>query len=289
MPPLRFTHSYIYLTFQMLWFWLMAHCTTPTMTTWLSTLRVSALRLLMKYVCFLLKSFLRSRTTWTFTLNMSATSCPVLLPVANIFTTLTRSVTSSWRSVRFFLFGHIWLLCEWASWSACVSDSVVHLCNRWCDKSSTLAITSLEAALSCFALLLKAFLIFVADLAYSSSYSWLSRWRLTVNSCSIPLKDSGSKSSATLSRTESLRTYFRTLSALISYSTSKTVTRWLAASITFFTRVHNIGVSNMPFYFDGKYTDSSSEADWESDSDTFLRLKNFDRIDCFMLIMLMVG
>ena len=140
----------------------------------------------------------------------------------------------------------------------------------------------LEVSFSCWTLLLKLLHIFEADLAYSSSYSWLSRWWSVVNSMSKPLNESGSKRSAVFSRIEPLRTYFRTLSALISYSTSNMVARWLTASITFLTRVHSIGVSNIPFYFDGRYTDTSSEEDSDSEALDFLLLKKFDSIDCFM-------
>ena len=63
---------------------------------------------------------------------------------------------------------------------------------------------------------------------------------------------SGSKSSDATSRTESLRTYFRLLSIIMSYSTSKTVIRWLMASDTLLTRVHDIGVSNIRLDFDGR-------------------------------------
>ena len=188
----------------------------------------------------------------------------------------------SWRRVRLFLFGSTWMLCESSSWSDCFRDSVVDSCVWYWDMISSPALIVLEAAFSWCTLLLKLLRIDEADLAYSSNYSWLSRWWFIVNSPSKPLKESGSKRSAVFSRIELLRTCFKTLSALISYSTSNMVQRWLTASFTFLTRVHNIGVSNNAFYFDGRYTDTSSEEDSESESFDFLLLKNFDRIDCFM-------
>ena len=188
----------------------MVHCRTPAMATWSRTLRISVLRLLMKYFWLLLKSLFRSRTTCTFTLNKSATSYPVRLHDANIFTIFIRSATSSWRRVRLFLFGNTWMLFEWASWSDCLRDSVVYFCIRCCDMTSSPALIAPEPTFSCCTLLLKLLRIYEADLAYWSSYSWLSRWWLVVSSPSKPLKDSGSKRSAVLSRIELLRTYLRT-------------------------------------------------------------------------------
>ena len=62
------------------------------------------------------------------------------------------------------------------------------------------------------------------------------------------------------------------------------VTRRLIACLTFLTRVQNIGLSNIRFDFDGRYTESPSDSDSDAESLVFLPLKKFARIDCFKFI-----
>ena len=225
------------------------------MLTYSSTLRISTLRLLMKYFYFLFESLLRSLTTCSFTLKRSATSWPVLFLVASSLTILTRSFTLSWWSVRRFLFGLAGLIGA-LNWSIFNEWSPKRCSSNSDRRDLPYALTVEHVALSfpscCPAFALNALLIYEADLAYPCSCYWSSLWVAIVNSSSIPLYASGLKSSVEVSCAEFLRICFNVLSVKISCSTSKTVTRWLIASLTFLTSVQYIGMSNMRFDFDGR-------------------------------------
>ena len=109
-------------------------------------------------------------------------------------------------------------------------------------------------------------LALLATVAYSSNYCWFSVYLFIVSSSLIWLKDSGSNMKELCSREIALRIFFKALSFCKSFSTSNTVIRYSIASERFLTRVHDFGSLNMLFYFESKYSDSSSELVLESDS-----------------------
>ena len=207
----------------------------------------------MKYVCLLFTFLAKSRTACSFKLNKSATSCPVIVLDANIFTTFNLSATSSYRKERRFRFGLAGLFGGWASLSICKSSGVVCY---WCERDyiypSSTSTNRPESMSYWPALSLKELLIYDAPLAYSCNYSRLIRWFSIVSWSCMLLNVSGSKSNKEPSRTEPLRTCLRLLSVKMSVSTSKMVIRWLTAPTTLLTRVQNIGLSNIRLDFDGK-------------------------------------
>ena len=149
---------------------------TPIRDAYSSTLRISTFRFWMKYVCLLFTSLARSLTACSFKLNKSATSCPVLVLDARIFTTFNLSATSSYRKERRFRFGLAGLFDCVASLSTDKSSGVCYWCERDYIFPSSTATNRPESASYWPALWLKELLIFDAPLAYSCNYSLLILW-----------------------------------------------------------------------------------------------------------------
>ena len=154
---------------------------TPIIDAYSSTLRISTFRFWMKYVCLLFTSLARSLTAYSFKLNRSAISCPVLVLDASILKTFNLSATSSYRRERRFLFGLAGLFGVRTSLSICQSGLGCCWFKRDYIFPSSSSTNKPEAASYWLALWLKELLIFDAPPAYSYNYSLLIRWFSIVN------------------------------------------------------------------------------------------------------------